>query len=237
MSRETENALLLLIGVSTAIIAITGTFTRYVKPGLLPYLIATAALLVVLALAAIVRDIRRGGDHDHHADTHDHKHRAGIGWLLLIPIALLGFVVPPAIRPDAASVTPVSTDVLRRPFPPLPDGRAPEVSLPDVLVRVAQDSAGTLNNRTITLTGFTMRDGDRTDLARVLIVCCAADAQLARIHLSGPAAAQLAGYPDNTWIKVEGTIPAGQSDSSRSTIPTMTVLSVARTDPPERPYA
>jgi hypothetical protein len=30
-------------------------------------------------------------------------------------------------------------------------------------------------------------DGD-TDLGRMVIICCAADAQRARIHLSGPAA-------------------------------------------------
>ncbi|MBN3510807.1 TIGR03943 family putative permease subunit [Mycolicibacterium nivoides] len=237
MSRETENALLLLIGVSTAIIAVSGAYTRYVKPGLLPYLVATAVLLIALALAAIVRDIRHGRREGGADDAHDHPHSPGVAWLLLIPIALLAFVVPPAIRPDAASVTAVSTDVLRRPFPPLPDGTAPEVSLPDALIRVAQDSAGTLDNRTITVTGFTMRDGDRSDLARVVIICCAADAQLARIRLSGPAAAQVAGYPDDTWIKVVGTIPAGQGDSSRRAIPTMTALSVTRTDPPARPYA
>lgn len=231
MSRETENALLLLIGISTAIIAFTGAYTRYVKPALLPYLVATAVLLIALALAAIVRDIRG------HADSHDHQHRPGVAWLLLVPIALLAFVVPPAIRPDAASVTEVSTDVLRRPFPPLPDGAAPEVSLPDVLIRVAQDTAGTLDDRTITVTGFTMREGDRTDLARVVIICCAADAQLARIHLSGPAAADVASYPENTWIRVEGKVPAGQRDSSGRTIPTMTVHSVSRTDPPPHPYA
>ncbi|MEV0672829.1 TIGR03943 family protein [Mycobacterium sp. NPDC050441] len=240
MSRETENALLLLIGVSTAIIAITGTFTRYVKPGLLPYLAATAVLLIALALAAIVRDVRHGGrdDTDHDTDeAHDHPHSRGVTWLLLIPIALLAFVVPPAIRPDAATVTEVSTDVLRRPFPPLPDGGAPEMSLPDVLIRVAQDSAGTLDNRRITVSGFTVRAGDRTDLARVVIICCAADAQLASIRLSGQAAAQVAGYPENTWIKVEGTIPAGQSDSSRGSVPTMTALTVSRIDPPPHPYA
>ncbi|WKG02931.1 TIGR03943 family protein [Mycolicibacterium sp. HK-90] len=238
MSRETENALLLLIGVSTAIITLTGVFTRYVKPSLLPYLAATSVLLILLALASIVRDIRHGGHDDGGTgDAHEHPHSRGVAWLLLIPIALLAFVVPPAIRPQAASVTAVSTDVLRRPFPALPDGPAPEISLPDVLIRVAQDSAGTLNDRRITVTGFTMRDGDRTDLARVVIICCAADAQLARIHLSGPAAAPIAGYPENTWIKVEGTVPAGQGDSSRSTIPTMTALSVARIDPPKHPYA
>ncbi|WP_166906720.1 TIGR03943 family protein [Mycobacterium sp. DL440] len=235
MSRETENALLLLIGVSTAIITLTGTFTRYVKPSVLPFLAATSVLLIMLALASIVADIRHGGDEAH--GHHDHSHRRGTAWLLLIPIALLAFVVPPAIRPQAASVSEASTDVLRRAFPPLPDGRAPEISLPDVLTRVAQDNAGTLDDRTVTVSGFTMRDGDRTDLARVVIICCAADAQLARIHLSGPAAAQLAGYPENTWIKVEGTIPAGQSDSSRGSIPTMTALSAVRTDPPKRPYA
>lgn len=235
MSRETENALLLLVGVSTGIITLTGAFTRYVKPSLLPYLAATSVLLILLALASIVADIRHGGDEQH--AQHDHAHRRGTTWLLLIPIALLAFVVPPAIRPQAASVAEVSTDVLRRPFPALPDGRAPEISLPDMLVRIAQDSAGTLDNRTVTVSGFTMRDSDRTDLARVVIICCAADAQLARVHLSGPAAAELAGYPDNTWIRVEGTIPAGQGDSSRGTVPTMTALHVMRTDPPERPYA
>lgn len=235
MSRETENALLLLIGVSTAIITLTGAFTRYVKPSLLPYLAATSVLLIGLALASIVADIRHGGGEEH--AHHDHAHRRGTAWLLLVPIALLAFVVPPAIRPQAASVSEVSTDVLRRAFPPLPDGRTPEISLPDVLTRIAQDSAGTLDGRTVTVSGFTMRDGDRTDLARVVIICCAADAQLARIHLAGPAAAQLTGYPENTWVKVEGTIPAGQSDSSRGSIPTMTALSAVRTDPPKQPYA
>lgn len=234
MSRETENALLLLIGVSTAIIAATGSYTRYVKPTLLPFLIATAVLLIALALAAITRDIRRGNGGKH---NHGHAHRSGTAWLLLIPIAMLAFVVPPAIRPDAASVTEVSTDVLRRPFAPLPDGRAPELSLPDVLIRVAQDTAGTLDGRTITVSGFTMRDGNRTDLARVVIICCAADAQLARIQLSGPVAAQVSGYPENTWVRVEGTIPAGQGDSGRRHIPTISVRSVARTDPPAHPYA
>jgi len=61
VSRETENAILLLVGLSVAMIAVSGAFTRYVKPGLLPWLAASAALLIVLALVAIIGDIRRGG--------------------------------------------------------------------------------------------------------------------------------------------------------------------------------
>ncbi len=64
MSRETENTVLLLVGISIAMITVTGAFTRYVKPGLLPWLAASAVLLIVLALAAIIGDVRRGGPRD-----------------------------------------------------------------------------------------------------------------------------------------------------------------------------
>ncbi|SEH61233.1 TIGR03943 family protein [Mycolicibacterium rutilum] len=242
MSRETENAILLLVGISTAMIAVTGAYTRYVKPSLLPWLVASAALLVVLALVAIVRDIRDRSSEAHydgHEHEHDHRHRPGVAWLLAVPIALLAFVVPPPISPQAAgpSVAEISPQVLRRAFPPLPDERAPTLSLPEILVRVAQDSANTLDDRLVTVTGFTLKQNGRTDLARVVIMCCAADARLARIRLSGPAALQIAAYPEDTWVRVEGKIPAGQSDPSGRTVPIFNAVSQSRTDPPPNPYA
>src|ERR1700742_2301421 len=118
MKRETQNTVLLLVGVSIAMITLSGAFTRYVKPGLLPWLAASAVLLIALALTAIVGDIRRGGPrHDDHGHDSDHKHRTGIVWLLVLPVIVLTFVTPPALRPSAAapSVTTVSNDVLRRP--------------------------------------------------------------------------------------------------------------------------
>ena len=236
MSRETENSVLLLIGICTAIISVTGAYTRYVKPSLLPWLAGSAALLIVLALAAIVRDIRRGsGDYS----DDGHEHRSGVVWVLVVPIALLGFVVPPAITPQGAirSVTEISTDVLRRPFPPLPNERAPMLPLPEALVRVARDSANTLDGRLVTVTGFTFKEDGRTDLARVVIICCAADATLARIRLSGPAAPAIARYPDNTWLRIEGEVLAGQSDSTGRTTPTMEVFHEYRIDPPANIYA
>lgn len=236
MSRETENAVLLLVGISVGLITVTGTYTRYVKPSLLPWLAASAALLIVLALTAIVRDIKRGSADDH---DHDHTHRPGIAWLLVVPIALLGIVIPPAITPQAAgpSVVEVSTEVLRRPFPPLPAEHAPTLSMFDVLVRVAQDSANTLDGRLITVNGFTFKREGRTELARVVISCCAADARLASLRLSGPAARQIAAYPENTWLSVEGKVPPGQADPSGQTIPVMEVFSATQIDPPTNPYA
>jgi uncharacterized repeat protein (TIGR03943 family) len=236
MSRETENILLFLVGISTAMVAVTGDFMRYVKPSLLPWLIATAAVLISVALTAIVRDIRRRAAVDHHGG---HSHRSGIVWLLLVPILVLIFAVPPAL--DARAATPrvvaVSAAVAKRPFPPLPAGHAPMVSLPDVLMRATNDSSGTLQNRLITITGFTMKQEPGTDLARIVILCCAADAQLARIHLSGPGAKQAAAMPDNTWLSVEGTVMPQPPDATGLTVPALAVSNATKIDRPPNVYA
>jgi putative membrane protein len=235
--RETENTLLLLVGISIAMITVSGAFTRYVKPGLLSWLAASAVLLIVLALAAIIGDIRRGGPrHSDHAGGH--SHRGGMVWFLLVPILLLIFVTPPALRPSAAapSVTAVSNDVLNRAFPPLPPGNAPEVALPEVVVRVAHDTTGSLTNRVITVTGFVLNEAQGVDLGRIVIICCAADAQLARIHLRGPAATQAAGLADNTWLRVEGEVKPEPRQPHSMVIPTFEATAVTRIDAPANPY-
>lgn len=237
MSREAENALLLLVGVATAMITIGGAYTRYVKASLLPWLAVTAVIVIALALVSMAADIRRGSAPD---DGHDgHSHRASIAWLLLVPIVVLIFVTPPALRPGAAApkVTAMSTEVLRRPFPALPDGRAPEVSVPDVMIRAAQDTAGTLNDRLITVIGFTLRETDGVDLGRVMIICCAADAQLARIHLRGPATSALRGYPEETWLRVEGTVVPGEANGDSTSKPTLQLQSATRIEAPANTYA
>lgn len=230
MRRETENTLLLIVGIALVMVTVTGAYTRYVKPAMLPWLATSAAVVIALALAAIVRDIRRGGTDRGHIG---HVHRNGIVWLLVVPVVLLIFVVPPALSARAAAPATVTA---ARSFPPLPAGAAPTLSLPEVLMRVAVGKVGGLDGRQITTTGFTMRDGDRVDLAKIVIICCAADAQLARLHLSGPAAASAAALPENTWLRVAGTVPAGQNYSGTSSTPTFEVSSITRIDPPANTY-
>ncbi len=245
MSRETENTILLLVGLSIGLVTVTGAFTRYVKPELLPWLAITAVLLVGLALVAIVGDIRRGGPVHGHPDHQDgHSHRSGVLWLLVVPVVVLIFVSPPALLPQAASVRTTSNDVSPRGFPPLPPGRAPEVSLPDVLMRAAQDTSGSLTNRLVTITGFVLNEPGGVDLARIVIICCAADAQLARIHLrwdtvgTGGAALKFA---DNTWLRVEGLVETDANPGAprlrRAPIPTLRVLAATRVDAPANQYA
>jgi putative membrane protein len=242
MSREAENTVLLLVGISIAMITVSGVFTRYVKPALLPWLIVSAVVLIGLALVAIIGDIRRGGPRTGDAagdHGYEHSHRPGIAWLLVVAVLVLMFVAPPALRPSAAapSVTSVSNDVLNRAFPPLPPGPSPELSLPEVLMREAHDSTGSLTNRSITVTGFVLNEAQGVDLGRIVIICCAADAQLARIHLRGPAAGGAAGLPDNTWLRVQGQVIPGPRQPNSPAIPVLQATAVTRIDAPPNPYA
>lgn len=242
MSREAENTVLLLVGISIAMITGSGVFTRYVKPGLLPWLIVSAVVLIGLALVAIVGDIRRGGPRTSEAEAdhgHGHSHRTGIVWMLVVAVLVLMFVAPPALRPSAAapSVTSVSNTVLNKAFPPLPPGPDPDVSLPEVLMREAHDTTGSLTNRSISVTGFVLNEAQGVDLGRVVIICCAADAQLARIHLRGPAAGGAAGLPDNTWIRVQGQVTPAPRQPNSPAIPTLRATAVTRIDAPPNPYA
>ena len=233
MRRETQNVVLLLIGVSLAMVTATGSYTRYVKPAMLPWLISSAAVLIVLAIVAMASDIR--GKPAAASGHHHHGERDTVIWLLVLPIVMLIFIVPPALSAKAASPVSVATSS-RSPFPPLPPGGAPTLPLPQVLMRIATGPAGGLDGRNVTVTGFTIKDNDRVDLAKIVIICCAADAQLARLHLAGPAAALAADLPENTWITVQGTIPAGQTYRGTSSIPTINIDTVTRIDPPTNSY-
>jgi len=237
MSRGTQNTFVLLVGLSALVMAIKGTYLHFVKPSLLLWLVAAAVVLIVLAVASIVRDLRDAPDAPD-ADEHGHRHRPWLVWLLLVPIALTTFVVPPPLGAQGAAPEAVAvTAPPKRAFPLLPAGRAPTVSIPDVVMRAAADSTNSLDRRLITLAGFTVKYPEGTDLGRVVIVCCAADAQLARIHLSGAAAAEAAGYPEDTWLQVEGNVVPGTSTASTNFIPTIAVSRVTRIDKPANTYA
>lgn len=99
MNRDSENTIMLLVGVATLMITISGAFTRYVKPSLMPWLYVTAAVLIVMALVAMIGDSRgSAGPNDHG----DHSHASHATWLLMVPILVLIFVAPPALRPRPA---------------------------------------------------------------------------------------------------------------------------------------
>lgn len=72
MRRETQNLLLLIVGVAVLRTTLDGTYLRYVKEGLYPFLLVSGVVIVGLAGYAIVRDVvdersrRRGFGGGHH---------------------------------------------------------------------------------------------------------------------------------------------------------------------------
>jgi len=240
MSRGAQNLLVLLTGLAVAVIVVKGSYLHYVKPALLPWLIVAAVVLMALGAVSIIRDLRRTGrasaaSHEAHPG---HNHGGWQAWALLLPVALLAFVVPPPL--DAGGATPqqvAAVEPQRRAFPPLPPGPAPTVSVPDLVMRAAADSAHTLDGRTVTVTGFILPGAAGVDLGRVVIICCAADAQLARIRLRGAGAAPATQLAANTWVQVQGTVVPGSSDPKAGFVPTMMVSSVHEVPAPANTYA
>jgi len=231
MSRATQHVVLVLLGLGTAVMVIKGSYLNYVKPGLLPWLVVAAAVLVVLGVAGVVGDLRSA------ATESEHQHQTWLTWLLLVPIAMVAFVVPPPLDARGANPPPAVSAPSPRPFPPLPVGVAPEVSLPDAVMRAAADSGHSLDGRTITLTGFTVARQGGVDLGRVVIVCCAADAQLVRVHLDGPGADTVARQPNDTWMQVRGVVQPGSSHADDGFVPTMVVTEASVVDKPRNAYA
>lgn len=157
-------------------------------------------------------------------------------WLLLLPVVVLIFITPPALLPQAGvpSVRTVPTEALRRPFAPLPAGRAPEITDPQrgtAPPRIQPAPERQAHHRG----WFTVHDGDAVGLGRLVVMCCAADAQLAQVHLGGALArGPCCGY---TWLRAEGIVQPGPANGDSSVIPTLEVAALAEIEPPEDAYA
>ena len=106
MRRETQNILLVLLGGALLKLALTGTYLRYVKESLQPWLVVTGGVMVVLALVSIVRDIRGGQAHaEEHAEEHSgHEHGTSRSpWMLLLPVFAVFLISPPALGADTVN--------------------------------------------------------------------------------------------------------------------------------------
>lgn len=240
MRRETANVLLVLLGGALAKIALDGSALNYVKPSLLPWLAATGIVIVALGLLAVVRDVRA---HRPAADGHQHGRSARSPWLLLLPVLAIFLVAPPALgassvgASDGRSVA-TSSGVSTETFPPLPAGGAPEVSLVDLVQRSVWDRAGSLDGREVTLTGFVVRGtAGGTDLARLVISCCAADALPVRVQMdAGTRQAVVDAMAANTWLSVRGTVVGGSATKENGYVPTLTLASWTPMATPGDPY-
>lgn len=254
MRRETQNLLLVLLGGALLKIAFTGTYLRYVKPALLPWLVGAGVVMVLLATVAIVRDIRLAraqarAETDPFAPPpetgHDeHEHRTRSPWMLLLPVFAIFLIAPPALGADSIGRGGQQAAAPERPgedalFDALPPGPAPRLTVSEFITRVVWDGSGSLEHRAVRLQGFVVHPEDepgRTQLARMRISCCAADAAPVLIDLAGPAAAALVATPPDTWIDVTGTLRAGTATPANGQVPTFDITEAHGIPAPDDPY-
>ncbi|MBE1502418.1 putative repeat protein (TIGR03943 family) [Amycolatopsis lexingtonensis] len=251
MKRETQNILLLLLGGALIKIAVNGDYLRYVKPAQQPWIIIGGAVMVALGALAIVRDLlaARADGHAHPAaggadsavaadDGHGHAHSARPAWLLLVPVLAVFLVAPPALGADSvirteARVPASAAAANAASFPPLPAGDPVPLAVNEFVSRAGWDAAGTLNGRTVSLTGFVVHTEGSTLLARLVISCCAADAFPVTVRLRGGEADHLA---SDAWIRVTGQVVPGTATRANSYTPDFTPTSLATVPTPKDPY-
>jgi uncharacterized repeat protein (TIGR03943 family) len=239
VKRETQNILLVLLGGALLKISLNGTYLRYVKPAQLPWLIAAGGIMVAIAFWSIARDIMasRRVAANPVDDLHDHSHKTHTTWLLLLPVFAVFLIAPPALGADSVNRAggrtppPISSDSYG--FAALPAGDVIDSRMKDFVERAAWDKSGSLNDRTVRLSGFIVHKEDRTYVARMAIGCCAADAYPVRVELNGPG---LASMPNDSWVQATVKYQPGTATKERAYVPMAALQDIQPTAEPADPY-
>jgi uncharacterized repeat protein (TIGR03943 family) len=158
-----------------------------------------------------------------------------ISWLLLLPLLGLTLVSPPALGSSSAATVGTALRQIGVPAGLPPTGPL-QLGVLDYADRAVYDHGRSLADRPITVTGFITVDRQGSVyLTRMLLNCCAADAQPVKIGLSGHVPPVL--QPD-AWFAVTGAYTARQGTDPINGGP-VPFLDVSRADPvaaPADPY-
>ncbi len=231
MSRRTVSDPLLvpllcgLVAIIVLRLSIGDAFRTLVRGNMRWPLIASAAVLIMFALASLRRG--DGDDHDDHDhDDHDHAHGIRPAIYLLAPVLLSLLVAPQPLGSFAAGRTNVVPSP-ESPFEPLPVGTQPaEITLLEFNQRALDRNAETLRGVPVQLTGFVVA-GDELRIARFRVACCAADGQAALVELRD---VPVRPGPDR-WVTVIGTFGEQAGD-----VPTLEVVDLREIRQPTDPY-
>jgi uncharacterized repeat protein (TIGR03943 family) len=233
--RETTSILLVLVGGALVKITVDGTYLRYVKPTVKPWVLTAGIVMIALALVAIVRDILADRTV---AVTDGHHHTARWAWLLMLPVLAIFLIAPPALGADSVlragnRTAPSVVQQGSAALPPLPKGAAVALSMSEFITRSVWDSSHSLTGRTVALTGFVVHANGSDYVARLVITCCAADATPMKVALTGGQAASLL---NDQWIRVTGRLRAGSATEANGYTPTLTVSGLTLVSAPADPY-
>ncbi|WP_189294488.1 TIGR03943 family putative permease subunit [Streptomyces cinerochromogenes] len=230
MKRSLQAGLLVLCGLGLLHVSLfTDLCLRYVKEGMRPLLIASGVVLLLLGVAGALLDRGQGAGDGH---GHDHSGVPRVAWLLLLPALSLLFYAPPALGAYTAARQPAKAVVHDSDFGPLPRSSPLPMTLSDFTSRVRQDRGQAVKGRTVRMTGFvTPGDGGSWELTRIILNCCAADAQSVKVRVYGGAA-----LPADTWVTVTGTWHPGGTLGTGSAAVALDARTVTKVPRPTNGY-
>ena len=242
MNREAQAIVLGLLGAALAWAGFTELSLRYVKAGLRPMLIGAGAVLIVAALITIWHEWRAGRKGPTTQPTTEpcssrvNQHREpGVSWLLVLAVLALVLIAPPP--PGSYTAMRTGTALAQSWVAPvLPAGDPLPLSLIGYASRVAYDHGRSLGDRRITLIGFISFDNNGAPyLVRMVLNCCAADAQPVKIGLTGRVPPVL--QPD-TWFEIIGTYTDQQTTDpvNNRAIPFINVIQARPVPAPHDQY-
>jgi uncharacterized repeat protein (TIGR03943 family) len=228
VKRSVAGLVVVFVGAAVVQLATSGTYLRYVKPGMRWMLLAAGVVLIALAVADVFARNRQ---------THDHG-LPRAAWLLLVPVFALLVVDPPALGADAAQR---QSPVAAKPVQPVePQGKAfwhgdhdygpKKLAVRDYSVWAVWEKE-TMKGRSFQLTGFvTPAKNGVWYVTRIGLTCCVADGTAFMVEARGHPAP-----PKNQWVTVTGTWaePTRQVDGD---VAALTVESVEPTTAPANPY-
>ncbi|MGW7680228.1 TIGR03943 family putative permease subunit [Kribbella sp. NPDC054772] len=227
MKRNVAGLVMVFVGAVVVQLATSGTYLRYVKPGMRWMLLAAGVILIVLAVIDVLVGTRSKDQHEHGLPR--------AAWLLLIPVFALLVVDPPALGADAAQR---QSPVAAKPVEPQGNafwqsdhGYGPQtLAVRDYAVWAVWEK-DTMKGRSFQLTGFvTPAKNGVWYVTRIGLTCCVADGTAFMVEARGRTAP-----PKNQWVTVTGTWaePTRRVDGD---VAALTVESVEPVSAPVNPY-
>lgn len=226
--------MLLVVGLVTTHLALSGAFQSYVRTGLRIPLLLAGGFLAVVGLASAF--YRAPTDHD----AHGHGGAAARVGLLMLGFVITVYLVAPApLGAFAANRGDQNRAIAASEAAPPPDLAEPvdghvEMGLVEFLGR-AVHYPETIEGVPVRLVGFVAPDPETIDgyrLTRFTFACCAADATPLQVLVVGPPEIP---EPDQ-WVIVEGMFTGEMAGDDLGPIPVFSVTGQERTTEPALPY-
>lgn len=209
----------------------TKSLYKFIHPRMTIYIIFALVVLIALSILQLIKVLRK---------SHD---LCKPSIVFVLPIALFYAVNPQGLNSDIVSTKGISTTAYHT------------VSHASNLVNTINITASNFNDKIdeltynaskykgkqITVSGFIYRNSnfpkDTFDVARMIIVCCAADAEINGIacHLTSSF-----DFKDDQWVSIKGTLATIKNfvpnDIDSNILPIINVTSIKTISKPINPY-